>query len=158
MENTAVAKHIKANGRVKIKEGNSKTIELIIPHLWNKEKDSPDGTFLFFDLFQIRSVTEQFSEVSLDIVEYATKATIYHSPVNRVLQKGPIVEGKVKFSLIRNDYWNKVLFAFGQPVIYQEREVTASADFETNERFPLFGPDVKEMFLSPEGDVKIIKG
>ncbi|MFD2036568.1 hypothetical protein ACFSKL_17305 [Belliella marina] len=157
MENTAVAKHIKANGRVKIKEGNGKVIEFIIPHLWNVGIDSPQGTFLFFDLFQIRSVAEQFSEVSLDIVEYATKATVYHSPVNRVLQKGPIVEGKVKFSLIRNDYWNKVLFAFGQPVIYQELEIQ-DADFETNERFPLFGPDVKEMFLSPEGDVKIIKG
>lgn len=157
MENSAVAKHIKTNGRVSIREGNGKTLELIIPTRWNEENDSSIGIFLFFDLFQIRSVTEQFSEVSLDIVEYATKATIYHSPVNRVLQNGPKVDGNVKFAMIRNDFWNKLLFALGQPVIYQEKEGIA-ADFETKERFPLYGPDVKEMFLSPDGDVKIIKG
>ncbi|WP_041779711.1 hypothetical protein [Belliella baltica] len=156
MENTEVAKYIKSNGRVSIKEGNGKILELITPSRWNEEVDSSNGIFLLFDLFQIRSVTEQFSEVSLDIVEYATKATIYHSPVNRVLQKCPKVDGNIKFAMIRNDFWNKVLFAFGQPVIYQEKE-DGNADFETKERFPLFGPDVKEMFLSPDGDVKIIK-
>lgn len=156
MENSAVAKHIKTNGRVSIKEGNGRILELIIPARWNEENDSQDGIFLFFDLFQIRSITEQFSEVSLDIVEYATKATIYHSPVNRVFQKGPKQNKNVKFAMIRNDFWNKVLFAFGQPVIYQEKEGVA-ADFDTKERFPLYGPDVKEMHLSPDGDVKIIK-
>ncbi|MFN3802526.1 hypothetical protein [Belliella pelovolcani] len=156
MENTAVAKQLKSKGRVIIKEGNGRLMEIIQPVSWT-DSDSPKGVFLIFDLFQIRSLTEQFSEVSLDVVDFATKATIYHSPVNRVLQSGPIVDRKVKFSLIRNEYWNKLLFAFSQPVVFQEIK-GQEADFETKERFPLYGPDVKEMYLSPDGDVKILKG
>ncbi|SNS25207.1 hypothetical protein SAMN06295967_10623 [Belliella buryatensis] len=156
MENTAVAKQLKSKGRVVIKEGNGRLMEIIQPASWT-ESDSSQGIFLIFDLFQIRSLTEQFSEVSLDVVDFATKATIYHSPVNRVLQSGPIVDGKVKFSLIRNEFWNKLLFAFSQPVVFQE-VTEQDVDFESKERFPLYGPDVKELYLSPEGDVKILKG
>ncbi len=157
MENIAVAKQLKLAGRVVLKEGNGRLVELILPNYWKTGEDSEKGIFLLFDLFQIRSVTEQFSEVSLDIVDFASKATIYQSPVNRILQSGPIVEKKVMFSLIRNEFWNKLLFAFSEPVIFQEAKDKV-VDFETKERFPLYGPDVKEMYLSPDGDVKILRG
>ncbi|MCH7401785.1 hypothetical protein ACFOUP_00700 [Belliella kenyensis] len=157
MENTAVAKLLKSKGQVIIKEGNGRMIQLTLPSNWKTNENEEMAVFLLFDLFQIRSLTEQFSEVSLDIVDFATKATIYQSPVNRVLNQGPVKEGKVKFSLIRNAFWNNILFAISQPVVFLEVK-SGNFDFETKERFPLFGPDVKEIFLSPDGDVKIIKG
>ncbi|MCH7410205.1 hypothetical protein MM239_12425 [Belliella sp. DSM 111904] len=157
MENTAVAKLLKSKGEITIKEGNGRLMQLVLPSHWVSNDQDKKAVFLLYELFQIRSLTEQFSEVSLDIVDYATKATIYQCPVNRVLNQGPIINGRVRFSLIRNDFWNNLLFAISQPVVFVEVE-KASIDFEIKERFPLYGPDVKEIFLSPDGDVKIIKG
>jgi hypothetical protein len=147
---------IRENGRVRIREGNGSILELIDINHWNKDSDDYEGIFLFFDLFQIRSVAEQFSEVSLDIVEFATKPTIYLSPVNRVLKNGPIEHGNVRFSLIKKDFWNRLLFAYSQPLILQYSKIR-EFDFETPEFFPLLSAGTKELFLSPEGDIKILK-
>lgn len=151
-----VITHLKSHGRVRIKEGHGTVLELVALTQWNADQDSAEGVFLFYDLFQIRTVAEQFSEVSLDIVEFATKPTIYHTPVNRVLKTGPILHGNVKFAVIKKDFWNKLIFAFSQPLVLQYSH-HQDADFETQEFFPLLSAGVKEMFLSPEGDIKIIK-
>jgi hypothetical protein len=156
VEVNKVVKRLKDEGRVRIKEGHGQCIELIVPNHWKPIQDQQDGVFLFFDLFQIRSVAEQFSEVSLDIVEYATKPTLYQTHVNRVLQNGPINGGIVRFAMIQHSFWNSLLFSFGQPLIYQINN-TQDIDFETKEYFPLLSEGVKELYLSPEGDVKILK-
>ncbi|EKB48423.1 hypothetical protein [Cecembia lonarensis] len=156
MEIKAAIDFIKENGRVRIKEGHGSIIELISLDHWSPEKDQYEGIFLFFDLFQIRTVAHQFSEVSLDIIEFATKPTIYHTPVNKILQKGPIEHGNVRFAVLKKDFWNKLLFAYSQPLILQYRK-TQEFDFETKEFFPLLSAGTKEMFLSPEGDIKIHK-
>ncbi|MEB2783826.1 hypothetical protein [Algoriphagus persicinus] len=126
------------------------------PALWKTEMGD-DWTFLLFDLFQIRTICEPFSEVSLDIVEYANKPTVYHSPANRILNNGPIVDGELKFSLILEPNWNKLLFQISQPVLVKidSQETTSH---QTPIFFPLLSPSTKEMFLGPEGEVKIIKG
>lgn len=147
---------LKEKGRVRIKDGHGTILELVAPPNWDAGKDDKEGIFLFFDIFQIRNVAEQFSEVSLDIIEYATKPTIYHTPVNRILKNGPIIDGKVKFSVLRKEFWNKLLFAFSQPLILQFSK-SKDWDMVTEDFFPLLSAGTKEMFLSPDGDVKIIK-
>lgn len=147
---------LKEKGRIRIKDGHGTILELVAPQKWDAAKDDKEGIFLFFDIFQIRNVAEQFSEVSLDIIEFATKPTIYHTPVNRILKNGPIIDGKVKFSIIRKEYWNKLLFAFSQPLILQFSQ-SKEWDMATEEFFPLLSAGTKEMFLSPDGDIKIIR-
>ncbi|WP_113922840.1 hypothetical protein [Cognataquiflexum aquatile] len=147
---------LKEKGRIKIKDGHGTVLELVAPQRWDAAKDDQEGIFLFFDVFQIRNVAEQFSEVSLDIIEYATKPTIYHTPVNRILKNGPIIDGKVKFSVIRKEFWNKLIFAFSQPLILQFSK-SKECDMVTEDFFPLLSAGTKEMFLSPDGDVKIIR-
>ena len=147
---------LKEKGRIKIKDGHGTVLELIAPQRWDATKDDQEGIFLFFDVFQIRNVAEQFSEVSLDIIEYATKPTIYHTPVNRILKNGPIIDGKVKFSVIKKEFWNKLIFAFSQPLILQFSK-SKEWDMVTEDFFPLLSAGTKEMFLSPDGDVKIIR-
>ncbi|MCS4434515.1 hypothetical protein [Aquiflexum gelatinilyticum] len=156
MEIKDAVKILKEKGRIKVKDGHGTILELVAPQSWDAAKDDQDGIFLFFEVFQIRHVAEQFSEVSLDIIEYATKPTIYHTPVNRILKNGPILEGKVKFSVIRKDFWNRFLFAFSQPLILQFSK-SKDWDMATEEFFPLLSAGTKEMFLSPDGDVKIIR-
>ena len=147
---------LKQNGRVSVQEGNGKVLELISMSFWNAANDDASGIFLLFETFQIRSIAEQFSEVSLDIVEYATKPSIYHTNVSRLLKNGPQQEGHVKFALIKSDVWNRLLFAFGQPLIVQFIK-SEKADFQQKEFFPLLSPNTKEMFLGPDGDIKIIR-
>jgi hypothetical protein len=157
VEAKEIVKTLKEKGRVKIKEGSGVVLELVSLAHWDQTKDSGDGVFLLFDIFQIRTVSEQFSEVSLDIVEYASKPTIYHTTAGRVLKQGPIVNGQLKFALIRKDEWNRLLFAYSQPLILQYA-AGSDSDYVTDVFFPLLSAGLKEMFLSPEGDVKIIKG
>lgn len=157
MEAKEIVKTLKEKGRVKVREGNGVVLELIALPNWNPEVDSEEGVFLLFDIFQIRTVSEQFSEVSLDIVEYASKPTIYHTTAGRLIKQGPVVNGQLKFALIRKDEWNRLLFAYGQPVVLQYSAVSAP-DYTTDVFFPLLSAGLKEMFLSPDGDVKIIKG
>lgn len=147
---------IKEKGRIRIKEGHGTILELIALENWTPENDDFEGIFLFFDLFQIRSVAEQFSDVSLDIIEFATKPTIYQTPVNRILKNGPIEHGNVRFAVIKKDFWNKLLFAYSQPLILQYSKIE-EFDMATDEFFPLLSAGTKEMFLSPDGDVKILK-
>jgi len=139
-----------------IKEGNGNVITLIDPSIWKPEMGN-DWIFLLFDLFQIRTLCKPFSEVSLDIVEYANKPTIYHSPANSIDKNGPIIKGDLKFSLIMEPNWNKLLFQISQPILVQIKS-NAEATFNTPILFPLLSPGCKEMYLGPEGEVKIIKG
>jgi hypothetical protein len=147
---------LKEKGRIRIKDGQGAILELISISNWDTAIDDYEGIFLFFDLFQIRSVAEPFSDVSLDIIAFASKPTIYHTPVNRVLKTGPIQDKKVKFAIIQKDFWNRLLFAYSQPLILQYVK-SEHFDFETKEHFPLLSAGTKEMFLSPEGDVRILK-
>ena len=73
MEIKDAVKILKEIGRIKVKDGHGTILELVAPQSWDAAKDDQEGIFLFFEVFQIRHVAEQFSEVSLDIIEYATK-------------------------------------------------------------------------------------
>ena len=147
---------LKEKGKVYIKEGSGKIFSLCKGSLAEQEQIE-GGIYLLFDLFQIRTICVSFSEVSLDIVEFASKPTIYQSPANPMLPKGAVVNGLVRFSLIREPNWNKLLFQIAQPVLFKE-ESGVEAAVQTSLLFPLFHLGTKELFLGPEGEVKIKKG
>jgi hypothetical protein len=147
---------LKEKGKVYIKEGSGKVFSLRKGSLAEQEQ-VPGGTYLLFDLFQIRTLCVSFSEVSLDIVDFASKPTIYQSPANPLLPKGAVVNGLVRFSLIREPNWNKLLFQIAHPVLFTE-ESGVEAEVQTSLLFPLFHAGTKELYLGPEGEVKIKKG
>jgi hypothetical protein len=155
LDQLAIAKSLREKGTVTIKEGNGKVIKLLKTEAWRPDMGT-EWIYLIFDLFQIRSVCQPFSEVSLDIVEFGSKPTIYHSPVSRVIENGPILDGMIQFSLIREPNWNKLLFQISHPVLAAVEPAATTADFQTDLYFPLFSPTTKEMYLGPEGEVKII--
>jgi hypothetical protein len=147
---------LKEKGVVYIKEGSGKIFSLRKGSLAEKEILGK-GIYLLFDLFQIRTLCVSFSEVSLDIVDFASKPTIYQSPANPLLPKGAVENGLVRFSLIREPNWNKLLFQIAHPVLFTE-ESGVEAQVQTSLLFPLFHTGTKELFLGPEGEVKIKKG
>ncbi|UZD22443.1 hypothetical protein PBT90_03240 [Algoriphagus halophytocola] len=155
MEHSRLVTAFRNEGVLHLKEGNGKVLTLLRPDLWNPELGE-DWVYLLFDLFQIRTICEAFSEVSLDIVEFGSKPTIYHSDPNRIIADGPRVNGNLKFSLIREPNWNKLLFQISQPVLVK-MDTKEKTDFQTSLVFPLLSPATKELYLGPEGEVKIIK-
>lgn len=155
MDHQAIVKTFRDQGQVTIKEGNGKTLTLLKSDAWTPEMGM-EWVYLLFDLFQIRTVSVPFSEVSLDIVEFGTKPTIYHSPASPTLKNAPVQDGNIRFSVIRDANWSKLLFAISQPVLAKISSDSAQTDFQTDLYFPLLSPNTKEMFLGPEGDVKII--
>lgn len=156
MDHAKLVTSFRDHGSISVKEGNGKVITFLKPELWNADMGY-DWIYLLFDLFQIRSVCKSFSEVSLDIVEFSNKPTIYHSPANSILKGGPIENGVLKFSLIMEPDWNKLLFQIAQPVLVKLSSKEPST-FDTPKFFPLLSPSFKELYLGPNGEVKIIKG
>ncbi len=156
MDHSTLVAAFRDKGSLHIKEGNGKGITVMKPELWEHGMEN-NWIYLLFDMFQIRTICEPFSEVSLDIVEYANKPTIYHSPANRMTKSGPTEKGILKFSLIKEPSWNKLLYQIAQPVIIN-LGTRMETPFSTPVQFPLYSPGTKEMYLGPEGDVKIIVG
>lgn len=152
----AILSSLKENGKVYLQEGGGNSFCLRNGALAEQEVIQ-NGIYLLFNLFQIRTLCVSFSEVSLDIVDYASKPTIYQSPVNSLLPKGAVVDGLVRFSLIREPNWNKLLFQIAHPVLFTV-EKNVDVEIKTNLHFPLFHVGKKELFLGPEGEVKIKKG
>jgi hypothetical protein len=156
LDHAAILSPLKEKGRVYLQDGSGHIFCLRKGAL--AEKETLDkGIYLLFDLFQIRTLCVAFSEVSLDIVDFASKPTIYKSPANPLLPKGAVVNGLVRFSLIREPNWNKLLFQIAHPVLFTE-EKDVIPEVQTNLLFPLFHTGTKELYLGPEGEVKISKG
>jgi hypothetical protein len=158
VDTKAIIQLLRDKGRVALKDGQGHAFELIAHEKWNARNDGLDSIFLLYDLFQIRSIAIPFSDVSLDIVEFTTKPIIYHTPVSTSLADAPIVDGQIRFAMIKEGNWNRLLFNFSKLVIYQNKTDDDPLDFEVADKFPLIGKEVKEMFLGPEGEVKILNG
>src|SRR5690606_8553566 len=107
-----IVRTLRDKGRIFLEEGHGKTIELVVPDNWDLRRDRPGGVFLIYEIFQIKGLAVPFSEVSLDIVELSTKPVIFHSPVNKILIKAPVIDQKIKFFLIREGFWNQLLFNY----------------------------------------------
>lgn len=156
LDHAAILNPLKEKGKVYLQDGSGHIFCLRKGALAEKET-LDEGIYLLFDLFQIRTLCVAFSEVSLDIVDFASKPTIYKSPANPLLPKGAVVNGLVRFSLIREPNWNKLLFQIAHPVLFTE-EKDVKPEVQTNLLFPLFHTGTKELYLGPEGEVKISKG
>ena len=156
LDHAAILGPLKEKGKVYLQDGSGHIFCLRKGALAEKET-LDEGIYLLFDLFQIRTLCVAFSEVSLDIVDFASKPTIYKSPANPLLPKGAVVNGLVRFSLIREPNWNKLLFQIAHPVLFTE-EKDVKPEVQTNLLFPLFHTGTKELYLGPEGEVKISKG
>jgi len=152
VEIKTIIKILSQEGRITLRDKDGFLFDLISPQQWDKEKDDAEGVFLLFDLFQIRSIAEQFSEVALDIVEFAEKPVIFHTPAGRTLVGGPSAEGTVRFLMIKKGFWNSLLFNYGKPMVIQ-KSAHRNTEYKLDEIFPVAH---RSLFLGPEGDVKII--
>lgn len=116
---------------------------------------SENAVFLLYDLFQLRTIAKPFSDVSLDIVEWAEDPVIFHTDVNRVLMRDSYSGEIVKFTLLKDPYWKNCLRSIGEIVVCLPHR-TESHAWQLPHSLPLFGKVVKQLYLSAEGQVKMI--
>lgn len=156
MEIKEIVSIIRDQGSISLADSAGEKVTLINPQAYQSETTGGRGVFLLVDLFQIRGIAGQFSEVSLDIVEYTSKPTVYTTWASELLKTGPVNEGKVKFSVLKKGIWNQIVFAFGRPLVASLIPDQETSD-KLNENFPLYSKEVRQLFLGPEGEVKIIE-
>ncbi|MFC4872385.1 hypothetical protein [Negadavirga shengliensis] len=154
MDLNSAIKVLKEKGSLHAQDSTGNCFDLVELTAWNQKSE---GVFLIHDLFQIRNFAGKFSEVALDIVAYSPDKVIFHTPANPYLENGPNFNGIVKFALIKEGFWNKLLYQFSRQLVFSP-EKGGPSDFRSEVRFPLFAENVKELFLGAEGEVKIIKG
>jgi len=152
VEIKTIIKILNQEGRITLRDKDGLLFDLISPQQWDNGKDDAEGVFLLFDLFQIRSIAEQFSEVALDIVEFSEKPVIFHTPAGRSLMGGPSAEKTVRFLMIKKGFLNSLLFNYGKPLVFQKSR-HKNTEYKLDEIFPVAH---RSLFLGPEGDVKII--
>lgn len=155
MDHKALIKAFRDKGELTLNLSDNHSITLLQTNHWSLEKGS-EWMYLLFDTFQIRSIAPQPSEVGLDLIEFASKPTIYWSEPNFQSKKGPLKDGKISFSIIKEPSWNKLLFQISQPVL-AKLDSGQKPDARLDMSFPLFYNGLKVIYLGENGDIKILK-
>lgn len=153
-ENIPSKDRFKREGSIAFHDGEGYNFRFLSIQSWKPEEG---GILLLFDLYQLKGIVGNFSEVALDIIEFSPDKVVFHSPPVSWLTKEPVSKGLIKFALIKRPFWNRLLYQLGEVVVFQSAE-TAQDPVHTKEVFSLNEGNVKEILLKADGGVKIIKG
>jgi len=120
-------------------------------------KPGMEGLFLIHEIYQLQSLVGNFSEVALDIVEYAADEVVFLSPPSSLFLNERKSEGLIKFALINSPQWKQLLHHIQEMVFLKwvdepkPSTISGVADFPLNRKSRM-------MELHADGRVKIIKG
>lgn len=116
---------------------------------------SSESIFLLFDSFQIRTIAGSFSDVSLDIVEWAEGPVIFHTDPNPLFAKNSFSGEILKFALLKDPYWRDCLRSVGEVVVWMPNG-SEEPICEVPHHLPILVKKVKQLYLSAEGQVKLM--
>ncbi|MEX0884657.1 MAG: hypothetical protein WDZ72_14405 [Cyclobacteriaceae bacterium] len=154
MDFKIIIETFRKEGKLTIRDGKGHVFQI------QKFQNCPPGEediLLIHEMFQLKGIVGDFSEVALDIVEFSPDKLIFHSPKMGRLFDAPKSNEFIKFALIKHPYWNKLLFRLGEVVFFRPM-ISSSWQVETQEVFPLLEGKIKEIQLNAQGGVKILKG
>jgi hypothetical protein len=116
----------------------------------------PDqSVFLLFDSFQLRAISRPFSDISLDIVEWAEDAVIFHTDPNPLFRQSGFSGEMVKFALLKAPIWRDSLRKIGEIVVWLPRQ-NEDTTWDLLQNLPLSAKSVKQLYLSADGQVKLM--
>lgn len=116
-----------------------------------------EGFFLIHEIYQLQSLLGNFSEVALDIVEYAADEVVFQSPPSSLFLNERNSGGLIKFALINSPQWKQLLHKIQELVFLKWVDEPEPAGIPVAEAFPLCRSS-RKMELHADGRVKIIKG
>lgn len=146
---------LKESGSVQLRVAGGSSLRIVKLSLASGV-DLSRSLFLLHELFQLRSIAKPFSDVSLDIVEWSEEPVIFQTERNPMLNLDQFTGKNVRFALIKDAYWRYSLRAVGEIVLglpgTPDEEV-----WDVVQPFSLFSGKTKEIYLSAEGVVKMLK-
>jgi hypothetical protein len=120
-------------------------------------KPEMEGFFLIHEIYQVQSLVGNFSEVALDIVEYAADEVVFLSPQSSWFLNGGKSEGLIKFALVSSPQWKQLLHQIREMVFLKWVDEVQPPAILGAAAFP-FTRKSRLIELHADGRVKIIKG
>ena len=120
-------------------------------------KPGMEGLFLIHEIYQLQSLVGNFSEVALDIIEYAADEVVFLSPPSSWFLNGGKSEGLIKFALVSSPQWKQLLHQIREIVFLRWVDEADPNAILGETAFP-FTRKPRLMELHADGRVKIIKG
>ena len=106
MDHKEISRQFTETGKISFEDTQGQGFDWVKVEQWRPEMD---GLFLIHEIYQLKSLVGNFSEIALDIVEYAADETIFLSPQpSWNINKGKS-GGLIKFALVGSPYWKQIL-------------------------------------------------
>lgn len=121
---------------------------------YENARQQTKGIYLLYEIFQLRSIALPFEEVALDLIEWTEKPVVFSTFPSKLLEDAINSDALIKFALIKEPYWKDFLYNSGQIVLCQHTD-KGIPDFVTGKSFPWTTSSATEMFIGPDGEVKI---
>mgnify|MGYP003136021070 CR=1 FL=1 len=152
MDYKEISKRFASEGQISFEDANGVSFAWVKVDQWKPEME---GCFLIHEIYQLKSLVGNFSDIALDIVEYAADETIFISPQPAWnINKGKS-GGLIKFALVGHPYWKKMLQQIREIVFLKWQEDVEPSAISGAEDFP-FNQQSRLMGLYEDGRVKII--
>jgi len=149
-----VSSQFASTGKLSFQDTEGGSFVWIKTSLWKPEMD---GVFLIHEIYQLKSLVGNFSDVALDIVEYAADETVFLSPQpSWNINKGKS-GGLIKFALVSSPYWKQLLRQIREIVFLKWEDKVLPSAIIGAQTFP-FNRKSRVMELHEDGRVKIING
>ena len=154
MDHKEISRQFTEAGKISFEDTQGQGFDWVKVEQWRPEMD---GLFLIHEIYQLKSLVGNFSEIALDIVEYAADETIFLSPQpSWNINKGKS-GGLIKFALVGSPYWKQILQQIREIVFLKWEDEKRSSVIKGGQAFP-FTRKSKLMGLYEDGRVKIING
>ena len=154
MDYKEISKEFAKSGQLNFQDTKGANFEWIKVTDWKPEME---GVFLVHEIYQLKSLVGNFSDVALDIVEFAADKTIFQSPQPAWnINKGKS-GGLIKFALVSSPFWKQVLNQVREIVFLRWQNEVLPSTIKGLQAFP-FNRESKVMQLHEDGRVKIING
>ncbi|WP_157972067.1 hypothetical protein [Pleomorphovibrio marinus] len=153
MENKKWGQYLRKSKTLLVEDGGGQGLEM---RLFSNQELHPvgEGIYLLHEIYQLRSIALPFEEVALDIIEWTERPVVYSSYPSKMLEDAKNPDALIKFAFIKEQFWKDFLFSAGQIVLCQKK-INTTPQFKTDQLFPWTTSKATEMFLGPDGEVKI---
>ncbi len=153
MENKKWGKKLRENKSLLVQTGDNQLLQMK-SFSYEVAGHQPEGIYLLYEIFQLRSIALPFEEVALDLIEWTEKPVVFSTFPSNLLEDATNSDALIKFALIKEPYWRDFLFNSGQIVLCQSRK-NGIPECTSNRPFPWTTPSAINMFIGPDGEVKI---
>ncbi len=153
MENKDWGKRLREKKILQVQTGDGQQLQMEV-FSYEEARPQANGIYLLYEIFQLRSIALPFEEVAIDLIGWTERPVVFSTYPSKLLENATNSDALIKFVLIKESFWKDFLFNSGQIVLCQSGNKELH-EFITDKPFPWTTPKATEMFIGPDGEVKI---